>query len=57
MLFFGDIISIISNNYSNNIKFDGKSYKNIPIYKIGYVTPNIVKPLYIILNKINGYIE
>ena len=37
--FFNDIINI-KNFDSNNIKKDQKSYKNIPIYYIGYVTIN-----------------
>ena len=41
----------------NKFKIDGKSYKNILIYYVGYVTPNSVKLLYLIINKINGYIE
>ena len=36
---------------------DGKSYINILICYVGYVTPNSVKPLYLIIHKINGYIE
>ena len=28
----------------NNIKIDEKSYKNILIYYIGYVTANSIKP-------------
>ena len=32
----------------NNIKTDEKSYKNILIYYIGYVTPNIINPMYIL---------
>ena len=27
------------------------------MYYIGYVTPNIVKPLYVVINEINGYID
>ena len=49
----------------NNIKIDEKSYKNILIYYIGYVTIkdskyikiNSVNPLYLIFNKVNGYFE
>ena len=47
------------------IKIDKKSYKNILIYYIGYVKVknlryikiNSVNPLYLIIYKINGYIE
>ena len=35
--FFDDIINI-TNFYSNKTKIDEKSYKNILIYCIGYVT-------------------
>ena len=41
----------------NKIKMDEKSYKNIYIYYVGYVTTNSVKPLYLIILKIIGYIE
>ena len=49
----------------NDIKIDKKSYKNILIYYIGYVTIrdskyvkiNIINPLYLIINKVNGYFE
>ena len=49
----------------NNIKIDEKSYKNILIYYIGYVTITdskyvkiySVNPLYLIFSKVNGYFE
>ena len=47
----------------NNIKIDEKSYKNLFIYYIGFVTIKndlkvfSVNPLYLICNKINGYFE
>ena len=49
----------------NNIKIDEKSYKNILIYYIGYVTIkdlkhlkfNSVNPLYLIFSKVNRYFE
>ena len=49
----------------NNIKIDEKSYNNIFIYYIGYVTRkdskhvkiNSENPLYLIINKMNGYFE
>ena len=50
--FFNDIN--IKNLYPNNIKIDDKSLKNVLIYCIGYVTPNSMKPLYLIINKVNG---
>ena len=62
--FFDDIINIKSFN-PNNIKIDEKSYKNIFVYYIGYVTIkyskyvkiNSVNPFYLIFNKVNGYFE
>ena len=62
--FFDDIINI-KHFDPNNIKIDEKSYKNILIYYIGYVTIkdskyvkiNSVNPLYLIFNKVNGYFE
>ena len=60
--FFNDII-YIENFYQNNIKIDEKSYKNILIYYIGYVTIkkdlNIyrVNPLYLIFGKMNGHFK
>ena len=62
--FFDDIINI-KNFDPHNIKIDEKSYKNILIYYIGYVTIkdskyvkiDSVSPLYLIFNKVNGYFE
>ena len=62
--FFNDIINM-KNFDPNKIKIDEKSYKNILIYCIGYVTIkdlkyvkiNSVKPLYLIINKMNGYFK
>ena len=62
--FFDDIINI-KNLDPNNIKIDGKTYKNILIYYIGYVTIkdsknvkiNSVIHLYLIFGKVNGYFE
>ena len=45
--FFNDII----NFDPNNIKIDEKSFKNILIYYIGYVTIN--DPKYVIINSAN----
>ena len=48
------------------IKIDKKSYKNIGIYYIGYITIksisdyeyiNSVNPLYLIIGEVDGYIE
>ena len=62
--FLDDTINI-KNFDPNNIKIDEKSYKNILIYYIGYVTIkdskyvkiNSVNPLYLIFSKVNGYFE
>ena len=62
--FLDDIINI-KNFDPNNIKTDEKSYKNILIYHIGYVTTkdskyleiNSINPLYFIVNKVNEYFE
>ena len=60
--FFNDII-YIKNFDANNIRIDEKSYKNIFIYYIGYVTIKkdlkiyIVNPLYLIFEQVNGYFE
>ena len=62
--FFDDIINI---KYFNpcNIKIHEKSYKNYLIYHMVYVTIkdskyvkiNKVNPLYLMLNRMNGYFE
>ena len=63
--FFKDIINIEEFN-SSLLKIDKKSYKDIDIYYIGYITikkigdcENIysVNPLYLIIGKVDGYIE
>ena len=68
--FFDNIINA-TNFDPNKIKIDEKSKiflfinKNILIYYIGYVTikdlkyaeMNSVNPLYLIINKVNGYFE
>ena len=62
--FFNYIINI-KNFDPNNIKIDKKPYKNILIYYTGYVIIrdskyikiNIVNPLHLISNKVNGYFE
>ena len=60
--FFNDII-IIVNFDSNDIKIDKKSYKNILIYYIGYVTIKKYIKIYsrnlllLIFGKVNGYFE
>ena len=55
----------IENLDPNKIKIIEKSYKNVPIYHIGYVmvkdlsyaTINSLNPLHLIVNKLNGYIQ
>ena len=63
--FYNDIIDL-KKIESNLLKIDKKSYKNIGIYNIGYITikkiddcENIycVNPLYILVNHASGYIE
>ena len=63
--FHNDIIDL-ENFKSNLLKIDKKSYKDIGIYNIGYITikkiddcENIysVNPLYLLVNHANGYIE
>ena len=63
--FFNDMI----NNEvfdSNLLKIDKKSYKNIDIYHIGYITIKITgdyeniysaNPLYLIISEVDGFIE
>ena len=59
---FDDIINIEEID-PNNIKIDEKSYKNILIYNIVYVTITkdlkiySANPLYLIFNKVNRYFE
>ena len=60
--FFNDIINKQNFNL-NNIKIDEKSYKDILIYYIGYVTIKVyvkidsVNPFYHIFKNVNGYFE
>ena len=62
---YNDIIDIETFD-SNSLKLDKKSYKDLDIYNIGYVTikkigsgydVNSVNPLYLRINNVNGYIE
>ena len=61
--FYNDIIDI-KNLTSNMLKLDKKSYKDIGIYNIGYITIkkigdckniNSVNPLYLRNNSASGY--
>ena len=62
--FFDDMINI-KNFDPNHVKMDKKSYKNIIIYYIGYITTknliyvkiNSVNPLYFIIDTAGRYIE
>ena len=63
--FYNDIIDLKIFD-ARLLKIDKKSYKNIGIYNIGYITTkknddceNIysVNPLYLLVNYANGYIE
>ena len=63
--FYNDIINLKDFD-SNLLKIDKKSYKNIDIYYIGYITikkiddcENIysVNPLYLLVNHASGYIK
>ena len=63
--FYNDIIDIETFD-SNMLKLDKKTYKNLDIYSIGYVTIkkiglgydiNSENPLYLRINNVNGYIE
>ena len=63
--FYNDMINI-KNVDPILLKIDQKSYKNIGIFNIGYITIkkiddweniSIVNPLYLIIAHANGYIE
>ena len=63
--FYNDIIDIETFD-SNMLKLDKKTYKNLDIYNIGYVTikkighgydVNSVNPLYLRIDNASGYIE
>ena len=62
--FFNDMINIKDFD-PNLLKIDKKSYKNIDIYYIGYITVkdsyyvkiNSVNPLYLIISEADGYIK
>ena len=64
--YFCDDMINLKNFKWNLLKIDKKSYKNIGIYNIGYITikkiddcENIysVNPLYLLVNHASGYIE
>ena len=62
--FYNNIINL--KKFDADLKIDKKSYKNIGIYYIGYITKkkiddcekiNSVNPLYVSIDHANGYIE
>ena len=63
--FYNDTINV-ENFHARLLKIDKKSYKDIDIYNIGYITKkkiddciniNSVNPLYLGITHVNGYIE
>ena len=63
--FYNDIVNI-KNFDARLLNIDKKSYKNIGIYNIGYITikkvddcenSDSVNPLYLLISHANGYIE
>ena len=60
--FYNDLINIKDFD-PKLLKLDKKSYKNISMYYIGYVTKkdeykiNSVNPLYLLVDEIDGFIE
>ena len=65
LLFYNDIVNIQEFN-SSLLKIDKRSYKDIDIYYIGYITikkigdcENIysVNPLYLVIGKVDGHIK
>ena len=60
--FYDDMVNIKDFD-SNLLKIDKKSFKNIAIYSIGYITEkdkykiNSINPLYLLVHEIDGFIE
>ena len=60
--FYNDLINI-EDFYPNLLKLDKRSFENISISYIGYVTKkeeyklNSVNPLYLLVHRIEGFIE
>ena len=60
--FYNDLIKLFDFD-PNMLKLDRKTFKGIDIYYIGYVTKkeeyniNSVNPLYLLIYKIDGFIE
>ena len=66
MYYFHNDIIDLKNFDARLLKIDKKSYKDIGIYNIGYITKkkiddckniNSVNPLYLNINHVNGYIK
>ena len=61
--YFNDDIINVKNFDSNLVKINRKSFKNIAIYYIGYITKkdknaiNSLNPLYLIIQEVDGFIE
>ena len=61
--YFYDDMTNIKNFDSNLLKIDKKSFKNISIYYIGYITKkdkyaiNSVNLFYLIVREVDGFIE
>ena len=55
MYYFLDDMISFKNLDLSKIRIVENSFKNIFIYYIGYMITTSVKPLYLIINKINGY--
>ena len=63
--FYNDIIDLKTFD-SKNLKLDKKTYKDLDIYNIGYITikkighgydVNSINPLYLCINNASGYIK
>ena len=55
--YFFDAITKFGDFYPNNVLIDEKSYENILVYNISYITLNGAKPLRISFNKLEGFLK
>ena len=61
--YFFNVMINIKDFDSSLLKIDKKSFKNIAVYYIGYITKkdeykiNSVNPLYLLVHEIDGFIE
>ena len=55
--YFLDSITKFGDFYPNNVLIDEKSYENILVYNILYITLNGAKPLRISFNKLEGFLK